>query len=95
MAIKEKTKVVKEFLKSHITKDMKTEDIEKYQQMIQHLDDIDGEEDTYTKEISDCKDKIVSLIKNEGSANPPQDEQEKQPRSLKEIAESISKDGGK
>ena len=74
---------------------MSAEDIDKHQKMLNQLDEIDKEEESYTKEIGECKDKIVSLIKTEGTANPPQDgEGNKQPRSLEEIAKSIA-NGGK
>ena len=92
--IKSKTEEVRAFIKGLINKDMSSEDIEKHQKMLDNLDAIDKDEESYTKEINSCKDKIVSLIKSEGSANPPQEEENKKPRSLEEIAKSIS-NGGK
>lgn len=93
--IKSKTEEVRAFIKSLIKSDMSTEDIDKHQKMLDKLDEIDKDEDSYTQEINSCKDKIVSLIKTEGSANPPQDgEGDKKPRSLEEIAKSIA-NGGK
>lgn len=91
--IKTKTENVRAFIKGLISSDMSAEDIDKHQKVLDTLDEIDKEEDSYTNEINVCKDKIVSLIKTEGTANPPQDEGNKQPRSLEEIAKSIS--GGK
>ena len=93
--IKSKTKEVRDFITGLINSDMSTEDIEKHQKMLSKLDEIDKEEESLTQEINSCKDKIVSLIKTEGSANPPQDgEGNKNPRSLEEIAKSIA-NGGK
>ncbi len=60
--------------------------------MIRELDEVEKEEDSYKQEISSCKDQIVSLVKSQGSATPPQDEP-RQPRSLEEIANAIT--GGK
>ncbi len=93
--MKEKISNVREFIKGLITTEMSNEDIEKHQKMLNELDDIEKEEESYKKEISECKDKIVSLIKTEGSSNPPkEDGGNQQPRSLEEIAKSIS-NGGK
>lgn len=89
--IKEKTTAVKDFLKGLITKEMSTEEIDKYQNAISQLDEVEKEEESYTKEISECKDKIVSMVKSQGNANPPQDE--KKPRTLEEITNDLY--GGK
>lgn len=93
--IKTKTEEVRAFIKGLIKSDMPTEDIDKHQKMLETLDEIDKDEESYNKEINSCKDKIVSLIKAEGSANPPQEnEGDKKPRSLEEIAKSMT-NGGK
>ena len=93
--IKSKTEEVRAFIKGLINPNMSSEEIDKHQAILNKLDEIDKDEDSYNKEINSCKDKIVSLIKSEGSANPPQEnEGDKKPRSLEEIAKSIS-NGGK
>lgn len=90
--IKDRTKVLREYLQSITTKDMSAEQLEKHQSMINELDEVDKEDDLNLKEISDCKDQIVSLVKSQGSSNPPKDEPQK-PRSLEEIAQATI--GGK
>lgn len=90
--IKEKTGSIREFIKGLINSDMSKEQIDKHEQAVKMLDEIDQEDESKDKEIRDCKDKIVSLIKTEGSSNPPEDS-EKKPRSLEEIAKATL--GGK
>lgn len=90
--IKEKTGSIREFIKGLINPDMSKEQIDQYEGMVKQLDEIDREDESKDKEIRDCKDKIVSLIKTEGSSNPPEDG-EKKPRSLEEIAKATL--GGK
>lgn len=90
--MKESTNKIREYLNGLITKEMSAEQLEKHQEMLGELDKIDTAEDTYNKEIDDCKDQIVKLVKSQGTANPPQDGP-KQPRSLEEIATAII--GGK
>ncbi len=90
--IKEKTGSIREFIKGLINPDMSKEQIDQYEGMVKQLDEIDQEDESKDKEIRDCKDKIVSLIKTEGSSNPPEDG-EKKPRSLEEIAKATL--GGK
>lgn len=92
MAIKEKTGNVRDFIKGLINSDMSKEQIDKHEQAVKMLDEIDQEDEAKDKEIRECKDKIVSLIKTEGSSNPPEDG-EKKPRSLEEIAKATL--GGK
>lgn len=90
--IKEKTGSIREFIKGLINSDMSKEQIDQCEGMVKQLDEIDQEDESKDKEIRECKDKIVSLIKTEGSNNPPEDG-EKKPRSLEEIAKATL--GGK
>ena len=96
MNMKEKVELIKEFLKNHITSDMDTETIKSYNDMIEQADAILDEHNDLEKELVSAKDTIVKLVKTQGNSNPPSDPtpQEKQPRGLEEIAESIS-NGGK
>ena len=90
--IKQKTGDVRNFIKGLINPDMSKEQIDQYEQAVKQLDEIDQEDEAKDKEIRECKDKIVSLIKTEGSSNPPEDG-DKKPRSLEEIAKATI--GGK
>ena len=90
--MKESTNKIRDYLKSLITKEMSADQLEQHQSMINELDQIDQQEDNLHKEIDDCKDQIVKLVKSQGTATPPQDEPKK-PRSLEEIAQAIR--GGK
>lgn len=89
--IKETTSKLREYLQSIMTKDMSAEELEKHQTALSSLDSLDNEEESYQNEIASCKDQIVRLVKSQGNANPPKEEQ--QPRSLEEIANAIT--GGK
>ena len=93
--MKEKTKALREYLQSLTTKEMNAEQLEKHNNMISSLDEIDKDEDAYVKEIADCKDIIVSKIKSQGTSTPPKDEQDKKPRTLEEIARETLNAGGK
>lgn len=90
--IKQKTGDIRNFIKGLINPDMSKEQIDQYEQAVKQLDEIDQEDEAKDKEIRECKDKIVSLIKTEGSSNPPEDG-DKKPRSLEEIAKATL--GGK
>ena len=90
--IKEKTGSIREFIKGLINSDMSKEQIDNHERFVKMLDEIDQEDESKDKEIRDCKDKIVSLIKAEGSSNPPEDG-DKKPRTLEEIAQATL--GGK
>ena len=94
--MKEKVEKIKEFLKGLINTDMDTETINKYNEIIGQVDAILDEHNGLEKELVSAKDTIVNLVKTQGNSNPPQDPtpQEKQPRGLEEIAQSIS-NGGK
>ena len=86
--IKDRTARIREYLQSITTKDMSADDLKVHQSMIAELDEVDKEDDSNLKEISDCKDQIVSLVKSQGSSNPPKDEPQKA-RSLEEIASAM------
>lgn len=93
--IKDSTGKVKDFIKGLITSEMESSELQKYQDMITELDSIDNDEARIQKELTDCKDQIVKLVKSQGSANPPKEQiGEPTPRSLEEIASSVI-NGGK
>lgn len=89
--IKESTAALRNYLQGITTKDWSSEQLQVHQEMIAKLDEIDTEDNKNLKEISDCKDQIVSLVKSQGSSNPPKEEEK--PRTLEEIANAIK--GGK
>lgn len=92
--IKDSTNKVREFLKSKITSEMSTDEINSYQKMIEELDSIDNEDEKASQELTKCKDTIVTLVNKQGNANPPKDETGQQaPRSLEEIAQSVVNGG--
>lgn len=83
------------FFKGLISSDTTTaEDVEKYQGFIKELEEVDQESLKKDEDISNYKDKIVSLVNHQGSANPPKDDVGNTPRSLEEIAQSVI-NGGK
>ena len=89
MPIKEKTSSIREYLKSLINNEMSADQLDKHQSVLAELDEIDKEDTANLQEITSCKDKIVSLVKSQGTATPPKDTVEKEPRSLEEIAQAI------
>lgn len=92
--IKESTSQLRDYIKGIINQDMTAEEISKHEGMLKKLDEIEQESDSQENEIRSCKDKIVSLIKTDGSSNPPrEDGGTKTPRSFEEIANDMF--GGK
>lgn len=92
--IKESTSSLREYIKGIISPDMSKEELDKHEGMLKKLDEIDQENDSQENEIKSCKDKIVSLIRTEGSSNPPrEDGGTKTPRTFEEIAQDMF--GGK
>lgn len=83
------------FFKGLISSDTTTaKDVAKYQGFIKELEEVDQESLKKDEDISNYKDKIVSLVNHQGSATPPKDDAGNTPRSLEEIAQSVI-NGGK
>ena len=85
---------VKNFLKGLITSETSTDDVQKYQGLISEIEEVEQEQKSTSDELAKCKDTIVSLVNHQGSAKPPKDDVNTQPRSLEEIAQSVI-NGGK
>lgn len=88
--INDNVSAIKDFIKGLINKDMDADTIRSYNDILGKADEIIGEYDGLEKELVSTKDIVVNLVKTQGNANPPKDpitpDQEKQPRSLEEIA---------
>ena len=94
--IKSSTQALREFLTGAIKPDMEKSEIDAYQNIIKELDNIESEDDARDKELVECKEVIINQVKRSGSGDKPKEtesEQEKEPRSLEEIAND--KFGGK
>jgi len=93
--IKTSTQNLREFITSQIKSDMEKSEIDKYQEILKELDTINSEDDARDKELVECKEVIIKQVKTSGSKDEPKEqESEKEPRSLEEIAQSIE-NGGK
>ena len=88
--INDNVSAIKDFIRGLINKDMDADTIKSYNDILGKADEIIGEYDGLEKELVSTKDIVVHLVKTQGNDNPPKDptkpDQEKQPRSLEEIA---------
>ena len=87
--INDNVSAIKDFIKGLINKDMDADTIKSYNDILGKADEIIGEYDGLEKELVSTKDIVVHLVKTQGNDNPPKDptiQEEKQPRSLEEIA---------
>lgn len=94
MDIQAKINALKESIHASLTKDSSADDIKAVEDKEKVLDEILTDVETLKKEKQEVTDLYIQASKNQGSKDAPSDEQkEKQPRSLEEIAqEVISKD---
>lgn len=94
MDIQAKINALKESIHASLTKDSSADDIKAVEDKEKALDEILTDVETLKKEKQEVTDLYIQASKNQGSKDAPSDEQkEKQPRSLEEIAqEVISKD---
>lgn len=94
MDIQAKINALKESIHASLTKDSSADDIKAVEDKEKALDEILTDVETLKKEKQEVTDLYIQASKNQGSKDAPSDDQkEKQPRSLEEIAqEVISKD---
>ena len=91
MDIQAKINGLKERLHSTLTKDSTPEQIKEVEAREKELDELATEYDKVVKEKQEVTDLYIKASKNQGSKDAPSEE-EKQPRSLEEIAnEEINK----
>lgn len=89
--IKDLSKDIKDFLTSSINADMPKEQIDKYNEIIGLCDSIDEENSAQEKELHDCKEVIIKQVRSQGSSDKPKEEEsEKQPRTLEQIAQDLN-----
>ena len=92
--IKEKMTAIKEFINAHITSDMSTEDINKYNDILKSCDGVIDESDLMEKDLKECKEALVHIVKGSGNSKKPPEitqEETQQPKSMEEIAQEILK----
>ena len=90
MDIQAKINSLKEKIHATLTKDSTPEDIKAVEAKEQALDEIQADIDTIIKEKQEVTDLYIQASKNQGSSEKPTEEkEEKQPRSLEEIAQEV------
>lgn len=93
--IKDYSKTIKDFITGLITPEMEKSKIDEYNNILNVVDSINSEDESRDNELVECKEVIIQQLKSQGSSDEPKEEKEEvQPRSLEEIATSIS-NGGK
>ena len=94
MDIQAKIKALKESIHASLTKDSTPEQIKDVEAKEKELDEIADGFNEEVKKRQEVTDLYIQASKNQGSKDAPKDDdQEKQPRSLEEIAqEVVSKD---
>ena len=78
----------KEKLNEGLSKDSSAEDIKKVDGLKAQLDEIENEANITLKEKADVTEMYIKSMKNQGSEDKPKDEN-KEPRSLEEIAKDV------
>lgn len=93
MPIRETMTTIKEFINNLITTEMSTEDINKYNDILKSCDDVINESDLKDKDLKDCKDTLVNIVKVSGNSKKPPEitKEEQKPKSMEEIAQEILK----
>lgn len=87
--------LVKDFLKGKINNEMSSEELDSYNKMLGACDEVLNADTSRDNEVSSLKDVIIRSVQTTGDSKPPKEEQEeKKPRTLEEIANDV-KSGGK
>ena len=77
-------------LKDGLKPDSSADDIKRIDSLCSKLDEIESEANTTLKDKADITDMYIQAVKNQGSVEAPkEDNGEKTPRSLEEIAQEV------
>ena len=90
--LKEMLASIRDYVKAGINTEMPVEQMNKANEVLAHIDNVEKESEATAKELSDCKEFIVKSVREGGSKNLPADDSKGdggQAKTLEEIAQEI------
>ncbi len=95
MNFKEQIEALKDKVKGMITNDLSTEQVKAYGDLVEDIDKVGDAHQELVKEHSELKDLYIKSVKNYGTSDKPQNENDNKGKSFEEIMSEIGKESKK